>query len=428
MSITGLEGESHNGIAWEIVMKLSNRLFLFVFAFFFSAVLASVAGGADDWPQWRGIQRDGSGSAEGLATDWKKNPPRVIWKANVGTGFSSIAVSGALALTIGNKEGSDTVYAFDAATGAAKWKHTYPCDLDPLRHEGGPFATPTIVGERVYTLSKLGHLFCLKLATGKVVWKVDLVAATGSQRETYGFSGSPLVVGKRVIVSAGSAGAAFNADTGKLVWKSKPHIKPGHASPVLISVGKDKKPGVLIMGKTLMSIVNPSDGSVIARQELVGQGRRIYKIADPLVLGDSVFVTSTYGYVCTRIKLSGGKFSEMWRNKNLTSKFLSPVVIDAYIVGGHLERWFRCIDPASGEVKWEDKSFAGNVIRAGKLSLILTTTGDLILADISAKGFKELGRAKVLKGKCWTMPALAGGKAYCRNADGDLVCVDVSGK
>jgi hypothetical protein len=68
------------------------------------------------------------------------------------------------------------------------------------------------------------------------------------------------------------------------------------------------------------------------------------------------------------------------------------------------------------------------VIRAGKLSLILTTTGDLILADISAKGFKELGRAKVLKGKCWTMPALAGGKAYCRNADGDLVCVDVSGK
>ncbi len=408
-------------------MQFSNRRVLQAFA---SVLLAAIVGaaGAAAWPQWRGAQRDGTGSDDGLATDWKKTPPRVIWTAKVGTGFSSIAVSGSMALTIGNKDNADTVYAFDSADGKLKWKHTYPCDLDPLRHEGGPFATPTVVGKRVYTLSKLGQLFCLELATGKVVWKADLVEATGSQRETYGFSGSPLVVGDRVIVSAGSAGAAFDAASGKLAWKSRPHVKPGHASPVLVPVGKDKKPGVLIMGKTLMSIVNPSDGRLIARRELVGQGRRIYKIADPLVIGDSIFVTSTYGYVCTRIKLAGGKLSQVWRNKNLTSKMLSPVLIDGHIVGGHLERWFRCIDPATGEIKWEDKGFAGNVIRAGKLSLILTTTGDLILADISAKGFKELHRFKALKGKCWTMPALAGGKVYCRNADGDLACVDVSGK
>jgi len=406
-------------------MQFSNRRVLRAFASVFVLAIASAAGAATDWPQWRGPQRDGTGSADGLATDWRKTPPRVIWTAKIGTGFSSIAISDGIALTLGNKDNTDTVFAFDAGSGKLKWKHSYPCDLDPLRHEGGPFATPTVVGKRVYTLSKLGQLFCLELATGKVVWKVDLVQATGSQRETYGFSGSPLVVGDRVIVSAGSGGAGFDAATGKLVWKSKPHVKPGHASPVLITVAKDKKPGVLVMGKTLMSIVNPSDGRLIAQQTLVGQGSRIYKIPDPLIIGDSIFVTSTYGYVCTRIKLSDGKFSEMWRNKNLTSKMLSPVLIDGHIVGGHLERWFRCIDPATGEIKWEDKGFAGNVIRAGKLSLILTTTGDLILADISARGFKELGRAKALNGKCWTMPALAGGKVYCRNADGDLACIDV---
>jgi outer membrane protein assembly factor BamB len=410
----------------ETSMKLLDRCISLAVGSFLLASCLGVAVAAD-WPQWRGARRDGSASPEGLTADWKKTPPRVIWKAKVGTGFSSIAVSGGMALTVGNQKGSDTVYAFDATDGTVKWKHSYPCDLAPLRHEGGPFATPTVNGGRVYTLSKLGQLFCLKLATGKVVWKADLVAATGSQRETYGFAGSPLIVGKVVIVSAGSAGAGFDADTGKLIWKSKPHVKPGHASPVLISVGKDKKPGVLVMGKTLMSIVNTADGSLIAQQALVGQGSRIYKIPDPLVIGDSVFVTSTYGYVCTRIKLAGGKFSQVWKNKNLTSKIFSPALVDGHIVGGHLERWFRCIDPATGEIKWEDKSFAGNLIRAGKLSLILTTTGDLILADVSAKGFKELGRASVLKGKCWTMPALADGKAYCRNADGDLVCVDVSG-
>jgi outer membrane protein assembly factor BamB len=365
-----------------------------------------------------------------LAADWKAKPPRVVWKAKVGTGFSSIAVSGGVALTMGNDKGVDTVYAFDAADGKVKWKHSYPCDLAPLRHEGGPFATPTVVGRRVYTLSKLGHVFCFELATGKVIWKADLVKATGSQREKYGFSGSPLIVGKVMIVNAGSAGAGLNADTGKLVWKSKPNVKHAHASPMLIDLGKGtgKKPGVVILAKTLISVVEPHSGRVIAQREVVGQGRRIYKIADPLVIGDSIFVTSTYDMVCGRFRLAGGKISEVWQNKNLTSKIFSPASVDGHIVGGHLEKTFRCIDADSGELKWEEKSFSGNLIQAGKLSLILTTKGDLILADVSGKGFKELGRATVLKGKSWTMPALAGGKVYARNADGEMVCVDVSGK
>ena len=412
-------------------MRLSRKRISWAFVFFFVVASAgAIAGASDDWPQWRGARRDGSTTAAGLAADWKKNPPRVVWKAKVGTGFSSIAVSGGVALTMGNQGGKDTVYAFDAAGGKPKWKHSYPCDLAPLRHEGGPFATPTVVGGRVYTLSKLGHVFCFELATGKVVWQVDMVKATGSQRETYGFAGSPLIAGKVVIFNAGSAGAGLDATTGKVAWKSRPHVKPGHASPVLIVVGKGayKKPGVLILAKTLMSIVDPATGRPIVQQKLVGQGRRIYKIADPLVIGDSIFVTATYGMVCGRFRLAGGKLTEVWRNKNLTSKIFSPALVDGHIVGGHLEKSFRCIDAGSGELKWEEKSFSGNLIQAGKFSLILTTRGDLILADVSGKGFKELGRVSVLKGKCWTMPALAGGKVYARNADGDMVCVDVSGK
>ena len=410
-------------------MKLPCRRVSWVFVSLFVVLGIGVASAAD-WPQWRGVRRDGTAPAAGLAGDWKTNPPKVLWTVKVGTGFSSIAVSGGIALTMGNQDGKDTVYAFDAAGGKVKWKHTYACDLAPLRHEGGPFSTPTVDSGRVYTLSKLGQMFCLELATGKVVWQVDVAKATGTQLETYGFASSPLVVGKVVIVSACSAGAGFNAATGGLVWKSRAHVKPGHASPVPIEMkqGSKKKLGVVIMGKTRLSIVDPATGKLIAEKSVVGQGQRIYKIADPLVIGNSVFVTATYGYVCGRFKLGGGRFTSLWRNKNLTSKILSPALVDGHIVGGHLERWLRCIDADSGELKWEEKGFSGNLIHTGKLSLILTTAGDLILADVNAKGFKELGRAKVLKGKCWTMPALAGGKVYCRNADGDMVCVDASGK
>jgi len=387
-------------------------------------IAASTAAGAD-WPQWRGAKRDGTSSAKGLAAKWKATAPRVVWKARVGTGFSSIAVTGGVAYTMGNRAGSDTVCAFDAATGKVKWKHTYRCELAPLRHEGGPFATPTVHNGRLYTLSKKGHLFCLDAATGRVVWKNDITEATGTQGLNYGFAASPLVWGKLLILNAGSAGAAVDLDTGKGVWKSAPDVKPGHASPIAVKVGE--KTGVLILAKTLMSIVEPTTGRVLLQKSIVGQGSRIYKIADPLVIGGRVFVTATYGYVCTLLSVGEGKIGELWQNKNLTSKVFSPVLVDGHIVGGHLEKSLRCIDPANGKIKWE-QGFAGNVIVAGDSCLILTSRGELILADLTGGAYKELGRIQALRGKCWTMPALSDGRVYCRNADGDLVCVEIGGR
>jgi len=387
-------------------------------------VMASAAMGADS-PQWRGANRDGTSATKDLAAQWKRTAPRVVWKARVGTGFSSIAVSGGVAYTMGNRAGADTVYAFDAATGKVKWKHTYRCELAPLRHEGGPFATPTVDKGRVYTLSKLGHLFCLDAATGRVIWKNDVSKATGTQTLSYGFAASPLVWGKVLILNAGSAGAAVSLDTGKLVWKSDPDVKPGHASPIAVTVGKTT--GVLIMAKTQLSIVDPATGRVLVKKPLVGEGSRIYKIADPLVMGDAVFVTSTYGYVCTLLHVGAGKAEAVWQNKNLTSKVFSPVLVDGHIVCSHLEKSLRCLDPADGKVKWE-QGFAGNVIVADGACVILTSGGELVLADLRGGAYKELGRVQALGGKCWTMPALADGRVYCRNADGDLVCVEIGGQ
>ena len=384
----------------------------------------ATAGQPADWPQWRGPNRDGTSNETGLSTDWKTSPPRRLWTASVGIGFSSIAVSDSLALATGNEKETDTLYAFDAATGKLRWKHSYRCPLAPLRHEGGPYATPTIEAGRVVMFSKIGRLFCLNLADGKLLWETDIAKQTGTQAPNYGFSGSPLIEGDLVIVNAGPAGAAFSKATGKRVWSSRGESRPGHTSPLARVVG-DKR-SVVILAESQIAAVEPTTGRVLWKHELPDFGRP-YKITDPLLVGDKAFVTSSYQDFCALFQITDGSIEQLWKGHGLVSKFLCPLLVDGHFVGGHYERTLRCIDPADGKVKWE-QPFAGTIVRAGDHCLILTTDGELILADVSASSYKALARWRALAGKCWTAPALAGGKVYCRNARGDIVCVQLPTK
>lgn len=376
-----------------------------------------------DWPQWRGPRRNGISPEKGLSKDWKKQPPRQLWKANVGIGFSSIAVSKGLAFATGNRDSTDTVYAFDAKTGKVRWKHSYACKLGALRHEGGPFATPTVDGNRVYTLSKAGHLFCFDAGTGRVVWQTDVAKATGTRAPNYGFAGSPLAHGGLLILNVGPAGAAVDKATGKVVWKSAGSARAGHASPLHFTAAGRR--AVAILAKRQFVGLEPASGRVLWSHALSGPGL-IYKITDPVFLGDRVFITASYGNLCAMFRITDAGPQQVWQTTRLVSKFLNPVVVDGHIVGGHRERDFRCIDPATGEVKWKQR-FTGNVVVAGGACLILTVRGELILAEVTGEAYRELGRARVLNGKCWTPPALSAGRVYCRNAQGDVVCVDVSG-
>ena len=134
---------------------------------------------------------------------WPAAGPQVLWKAAVGKGFSSFAVSDGRVYAMGNRDNADRVFCLDAATGKEVWKHTYPCKLEPLSYEGGPSSTPTVDGDRVYSLSKFGHCFCLDARTGQVVWSrtFEPPATTDDDyRVWWGFAGSPLVVGDKLVL------------------------------------------------------------------------------------------------------------------------------------------------------------------------------------------------------------------------------------
>ncbi|HKS35965.1 MAG TPA: PQQ-binding-like beta-propeller repeat protein, partial [Verrucomicrobiae bacterium] len=212
-----------------------------VSAIAFAALLWSVPSrvSALDWYRWRGPDANGISKETGWSTAWPSEGPKQLWKANVGTGFSSISISKGRAYTMGNRHDTETVYGLDADTGAVIWKHSYPCVADPNLYEGGPNATPTVDGKVVYTFSRRGHVFALHAETGKVVWSRDLRTEIGLKLPEWGFSGSPLVQGQLLILNAGVGGTALDKETGKTVWTSSKD-SAGYSTPIPFDQGQTR--------------------------------------------------------------------------------------------------------------------------------------------------------------------------------------------
>ena len=174
----------------------------FVFGLSISAIETGTAQAAG-WPNWRGPNHNGISTETGWAAARPKEKAKTLWKAFVGTGFSSIAVSNGRAYTMGNINNNDILYCFDAETGKEVWKRSYPCPLYKKNHEGGPCATPTVDGDSIYTFSKDGDVLCFKAANGRVVWHKYLNREFSVKHPTWYFASSPLIIDNIIILNAG---------------------------------------------------------------------------------------------------------------------------------------------------------------------------------------------------------------------------------
>ena len=378
---------------------------------------------AADWPRFRGSDQNGISKETGLNAKALEGGAKILWKANVGTGFSSITIANGRAYSMGNANATDTVWCLDANTGKEIWKHSYAEELDPNLYEGGPNATPTVDGECVFTLSKTGKALCLDAAKGTVVWEKDLAKEVGAKKPDWGFSSAPLVEGDNVIYNIGSAGTALKKKTGVVAWKSGAGVS-GYSAGVMFSQGKDRL--AIMMTATDATTLNPATGAIVWSHPW----KTSYNInaADAVVSGNRFFLSSGYSHGSSVIEVKDNQPSVVWENKVIRNHFSSSVLFNGHLYGVD-ENELRCVDFATGEVKWKDKaSGKGTLIIADGKLVVLSEKGELIIAEASAEAFKPLGRAQILGGKCWTSPALANGKLYARNAKGDLVCVEVGGK
>ena len=381
---------------------------------------------AADWPNWRGPDHNGISTETGWLREWPAAGPKVLWKAPLGTGFSSFAVVDGRVFTMGNADDEESVICLDEKAGTELWRHTYPEPIAPKLYEGGPNATPTVDGSRVFTLSRSGKLFCLDAKSGTVNWSKDLVEEFGIEvpkRNHWGLSGSPLVQGDLVIVNAGRAGMAFEKSSGKLVWETGKDAA-AYATPVPMTLG-DRKVILVFAAKELVAL-DPATG----RQLWSYPWETNYDVnaADPIVDGSRIFISSGYNHGAALLDAAGGEPRLVWENKNMRSQLSGGVLWEGHVYGID-DKQLRCLDVETGESRWTEKSSGkGSVIIADGMLIVLSEKGELMIAKASPDGFNPTARAQVLGGKCWTVPVLANGRIYARNATGGMVCLDVGGK
>lgn len=375
---------------------------------------------AADWPNYRGPDYDGISRESG----WQ-GAPAIAWKASLGWGFASMAISDGRVYAMGNVDDNDILYCFDATTGKELWKQSYPCPLYKKMHEGGPAATPTVEGNAVYVLSKNGDVLRLDAKTGKVAWHKNVLKELDLKQLTWYFSGSPLIVDDLVILNAGTAGVALNKTNGSVVWDNGKDAA-GYATPVPFTYGGKKC--VLLLARQDLFCVEAATGKILWSHEW----KTSYDInsADPIVVGDMIFISSGYNKGCTLLKINGGKVTEVYNNKNMRNQCNCSVLWKGHVygfdgqVGGKGK--LACIDVKTGQIKWVQGGLGtGSLMLADGKLVVLGEKGKLAIVEASPDGYKELASAEILKGKCWTAPALANGRIYARNAAGDLVCVDV---
>lgn len=391
------------------------------FRLFASATLCVAAANGADWYRWRGPDLDGISKETGWQVKWPAEGPKQLWKASVGVGFSSFSVANGRVCTMGNAEEKDTVFCFDAATGREIWRQSYPCPLDAKYYEGGTHGTPTVDGDRVYTLSKRGQVFCFDAAKGTVLWSKNLTEELGVKIPTWGFASSALVEGDLVLLDAGGAGTALDKKTGKVVWTNGKDAA-GYSTPQPFGTGADR--AVALFGAQAIIALKVKDGTELWRHPW----KTDYDVnaAQPILDGDRVFVSSGYNRGATVLKVEGKKASAVWENKNMRNHFNSCILWKGCLYGVD-EDQLRCLAFDTGEVTWTDKSVGKGALTMadGKL-VVISEKGALMVADASPDGFTPISFAQVMGGKCWTTPVLSNGRIYCRNAKGDVVCVDVS--
>jgi outer membrane protein assembly factor BamB len=365
---------------------------------------------AADWPNFRGPNHNGISSEKlHLAESTAVRP---LWQKNIGVGCSSVAIVGGRLYTTSNtgtKEDpnthEDVVYCLAADTGEEIWRYTYKCGLNfKSNTPGGPFATPAVDGDRVYTFSRKGDVLCLDTKSGRALWHRDVKQELALPPPFQGgFAGSPLVLGEMVILNSGGAGTALDKRTGKVIWVSEKE-DAAQATPVAFA----------------------SDGKELWRYPWDTKYKT--NVADPIIVGDRVFISTWYRMGCAMLDISSGQPVLLWQNKEMQNHYSTCILWDGHLYGFDVAK-LKCMDFKTGQIKWtlEGGFGRGSLMMADGKLIVLTEKGTLLIGDASPISFKPMLQAEIINGKFFTGPVLCDGRIYVRNLSGDLACAALGG-
>ena len=425
---------------------------------------------ADDWPQWMGPHRDDVWRESGVVQSLPTNGPAVLWRAPIEGGYSGPAVVGnrlfvldrpssAAGLTNSAEDHSNSaknerVLCLDARTGKQVWQHAYARAYE-IGYPAGPRTTPTVAGDRVFTLGAMGDLLCLRAQSGEVVWSRNFSKEYHTKPPVWGWAAHPLLDGERLICLVGgsnSAVVAFQKDTGKELWRALNAVEVGYSPPVIYTVRGQRQ--LIIWHPDGVSGLVPETGKLLWSQSYPVGGepkRPEVTIAMPRLEGDKLFLTCFYqGSLLLRLAPEGPEV--VWNRRSTSDEVMNdglhtvlgtPVFKGGYIYGVCGFGELRCLDGKTGDRRWETyqatgghKGFFANAFLTSHedRTFLWNDQGELIIAKLKPEGYEEVSRAKLLeplektRGRTvtWCHPAYANRCAYVHNGK-ELICVSLAG-
>lgn len=387
-----------------------------------------------DYPQFLGRDRDGVARGVRLARNWKSQPPKELWRKEIGLGWSAFAVAGDFAITQEQRENKELVVCYELKTGKVRWTHAQEARFVDKQGGDGPRATPTIVNSRVYTLGGTGILDCIDGASGKNLWSRDTLADYQLPNLIWGKACSPLVFEDKVIVTGGQVKKgqekrdsllAYDRETGEPLW----HVgedDASYASPALATLGGKKQ--ILSVNAQSVTGHDPQDGKVLWTFGWPGE---MAKASQPVPLpGDRVFLSAGYKLGCVLLHVTCGSDGQWaaeprWVGRNKMCTQFSNVLIAHNCAFGLDCRELACFDLETGQRKWKGKTYQfGQVMLVGDLIVVQAEDGDVALVEANPNEFREVARMPALHDKTWNNPVLSGPYLLVRN-DKEAVCYQV---
>jgi outer membrane protein assembly factor BamB len=411
----GMTGEGHHDLTWRWTTTDEERLMTSAGNESNETIVENTAEATNPgWPGFRGENRDGMIHGIRISTDWSASPPVEIWKKPVGPGCSSFAVAGNLIYTQEQRGDLETVSCYNLSNGKPVWKHQDKARFWDSHAGAGPRSTPTLAGDRVYTLGGTGLLNVLNASDGSLIWSRNAATDAGKTPPTWGFSASPLVAGDIVVVALEGKMAAFDIATGNPKWFG-PDGGSGYSSPQLMTLGGIQQ--ILFMSTTGAISVDPATGKKLWDYPWPLDGR----VLQPALLDNGDLILSEEYKSIRRISVSHAgeewKTSDLWTSPDMKVVFNDIVIHKGYAYGFD-GPFMACVDLRDGKRMWRGSRYQGFTILLADQDaiLVLTEKGEVALVSASPEKFTELGKFKALNAKTWNHPALAGNIILVRNS------------
>jgi outer membrane protein assembly factor BamB len=413
---------------------------------------------AEDWPEWRGKGRLGVWNETGIVNKFPAAGLTARWRVPVRAGFAGPAVSeGRVFVTDflpqASLKGTERALAIDERSGKVLWTREWDANYRGMGYPIGPRATPTVDGDRVYVVGASGRLLCLRAASGEIVWQKDYVRDYGMQMPGWGVTSAPLVDGERLIAIVGGQPdakvIAFDKVTGKEIWRALPSdSEQGYSQPIIIEAGGRRQ--LIIWHSTALASLDPETGNVYWQQPFkINMGMAL---ATPVPTGARVLVSSFYN---GSMFADAGAGKVLWKGKSdseistdgLHAVVNTPAIDGDYIYGICSYGQFRCLNGKTGERIWETLEVtkekarwaSGFIVRNGRRYFINNDRGELIIAELSPKGYREISRTALLKPTSdpgnrrelktvnWSHPAYANRHVIARS-DEEMVSYSLASK